>query len=103
MSRPAVELWLGKGILGALKPGRKFSIAAGRGEVRTVKAGERIRLAWQPKGRAKPTTVQLTVGTTSHGAVHLHVHQEKLRSQAERERMRRHWQRVLEQISRLAE
>ena len=71
-----------------------------RGEFRTIKRGERLRLTWQPEGRESPTTLQLTLSCPRNDATKttLRFHHERLASEAEREEARGHWRETLEKL-----
>lgn len=100
------EIWLGETDSFDAEPGTQFETADGTsGEIRTVSAGERLRLSWQPEGRDEPTTLQLTLSCprNDESKTTLRVHHEKLADAAERDAMREHWQSVLDRIETLAE
>lgn len=97
----ARDIWLGETDSFDTEPGTQFETADGTsGEIRTVSAGERIRLTWQPEGRDEPTTLQLTVSCprNDESKTTLRIHHEKLADAAERDAMREHWQSVLDQL-----
>lgn len=70
---------------------RPFNNEKVAGEIRVVKPGERIRLAWKPVGWERSSTVQITVQTAPSGKTRLAFHHEKLADARMRERMRAHW------------
>jgi len=98
------ERWLGPDVTLKLEPGTSYEIpkrrgAPGvRGELRVVKAGQRLRMTWQPDGWKKPATLQLTLVPKARG-VSLHVHMEKLPDAKTREAMRERWSKVLAKIA----
>lgn len=98
LTSPAgVAIWLGEG--GTLEPGAGYRTADGvQGETRSFRAGDRVRLTWQPPGWAHDTTLQLTVSAAGEGKARLTVHQERLADAAERERQRTHWQGVMAEL-----
>lgn len=94
-------MWLGETDGFDAEPGATYETADGTtGEVRTVKAGERLRMTWQPAARADPTTLQLTLACPRNddSKTTLRVHHEKLADGDEREAMREHWRAVLDRI-----
>lgn len=74
------------------------------GEVRTIHPGDRIRLTWQPKHFAAPSTLQLTLTCPRNtpNRTTLGFHQEKLASASVREEMRAHWKRVVNTLQEMA-
>jgi hypothetical protein len=63
------------------------------------KEGERIRVTYQPKDWAKPSTLQLYFEPSGNKTA-LTFHQEKLPSLKHRTVMKKHWQVVLTKLSR---
>lgn len=105
-SREGLAAWLGETGSLALDPGETYETADGtRGEIRTVREGERVRLTWQPADRESPTTLQLTLSTPAdgEGKTVLRIHHEHLEDSTDRERMREHWQRGFERLTELLE
>jgi uncharacterized protein YndB with AHSA1/START domain len=100
LTSPAgVAIWLGEGVAIRPEPGAGYETAAGiRGETRSFRALDRIRLTWQPRDWPHETTLQLAVRATGPGKTMLRVHQERLTDAAERERQREHWQGVLAEL-----
>lgn len=99
---PGLRIWLG-GVSGfKMKKGFSYKTKNGTiGELRTIRRGERLRLTYQPKGAKHPSTLQMTViARKSTPRTCVGFHQEKLASAKERERMRAHWQSVLDQLQR---
>ena len=99
-SSEGIALWLGRGTKLKFTPDEPYETADGtRGEIRTVRAGTRIRMTWQPKKFPKPTTLQLTViPRKSTRGTCLSFHHENLANAKQREMMRRHWQGVLDRL-----
>lgn len=84
-----------------LEPGVQYETTDGTtGDVRTVTAGERLRLTWQPATRDAPTTLQLTLACPRNDETRttLRFHHEQLADGAEREAMRDHWRTVLDEL-----
>lgn len=98
-SAEGVAIWLGEGVTVHPEPGVGYETADGiRGETRSFREMDRIRLTWQPPGWSHDTTLQLAVGASGPGKAMLRIHQERLADAAERERQRRHWQGVLAEL-----
>jgi uncharacterized protein YndB with AHSA1/START domain len=82
-----------------LEPGYSYKAKNGtKGEIRTLKKGIRLRLTWQPKGWAKTSTLQVYVEDKGEKSS-IGFHQEQLRDEKMREKMRIHWQKVLQQLA----
>ncbi|GAB3350984.1 SRPBCC domain-containing protein [Amycolatopsis echigonensis] len=98
-SAEGVAIWLGEGVTVHPEPGVGYKTADGiRGETRSFREMDRIRLTWQPPGWSHDTTLQLAVRASGPGKAMLRIHQERLADAAERERQRRHWQGVLAEL-----
>jgi uncharacterized protein YndB with AHSA1/START domain len=97
-SKPGLRCWLGDARAFRVKPGARYETAQGTsGEIRVVKAGERLRLSWQPRGAKSASTLQLTFAPAGKKTA-VHFHHEKLSGLAERRRMRQRWSTALDQI-----
>ena len=97
-STEGLEIWLGSGVASPLTKGQRYQTADGTsGEVRSVRARDRIRLTWQPKDRADDATVQIALMTAASGCT-FRFHAERLYDEAEREAMRAHWRGVADAI-----
>jgi uncharacterized protein YndB with AHSA1/START domain len=95
-SPTGVAIWLGDGVTVLSERGAGYETTAGvRGETRSFRDLDRIRLTWQPPDWAHDTTLQLAVRSAGEGRATLRVHQERLADAAEREQQRRHWQGVV--------
>jgi uncharacterized protein YndB with AHSA1/START domain len=97
-SNEGLKIWLGEIDGFKLEPGFKFQTKDGTvGEIRTVKANERIRISYLPKDFNKPSTLQIyfmqKIDKTSLG-----FHNEKLENKKMREIMKKHWGEVLSNI-----
>ncbi|MFF1902319.1 SRPBCC domain-containing protein [Kitasatospora sp. NPDC058218] len=98
-SPEGAALWLGPGADLTGRVGGPVTAADGsRGELRSRHPGTRIRLTWQPAGRAGATTVQVTV-TPSGGGTVLRFHQERLDDPEERARQRDHWRAAMDAVA----
>ncbi len=105
MGPAGLALWLGELPELPLEKGATYETPAGvRGEIRSWRKGQRVRLTWWPSDLAAPTTLQVTVssprGASDRAA--LRFHQEKLLDADHRERMRAHWKAVLAELVELA-
>ena len=91
-----ILIWLGDGVRVLAEPGAGYLTADGiRGETRSFREVDRIRLTWWPSGWSHDTTLQLAVRAVGPGRAMLRVHQERLADAEERERQRTHWQGVI--------
>lgn len=98
------RLWLGDAEEVKFRKGFVYKTKEGmRGEIRTIKPGERLRLTWSSKKLKRPSTLQVTLicRRNTPNKTMIHFHQEKLTSAKEREQMRKHWQGVLEKFSKI--
>ena len=99
--RPGRDLWLGKTASLEFRKGQEYRTEEGRvGEIRSCVPGERIRLTWCHPSLAQTSTVQIYLAA-SGDRTSVRFHQERLSSLEERELMRSHWRRVLEELARL--
>lgn len=98
-SPAGIAIWLGDGVTVLSERGAGYQTAAGvRGETRSFRELDRVRLTWQPPDWIHDTTLQLAVTSAGEGRARLTVHQERLADAAEREQQRRHWQGVVNAI-----
>jgi uncharacterized protein YndB with AHSA1/START domain len=98
-SPAGVAIWLGEGVTALSELGAGYETAAGvRGETRSFRELDRVRLTWRPPGWTHDTTLQLAVTSAGEGRARLGIHQERLADAGERERQRRHWQGVMTAI-----
>jgi uncharacterized protein YndB with AHSA1/START domain len=95
-SPEGMTIWLGDGVTVLDVPGVGYHTTDGtRGETRSFRELDRIRLTWQPSGWSHDTTLQLAVRAVGPNRSMLRVHQERLADAAEREQQRRHWREVI--------
>jgi uncharacterized protein YndB with AHSA1/START domain len=95
-SPAGVSIWLGEGVTALSERGAGYETADGvRGETRSFRDLDRLRLTWQPPDWSHETTLQLTVSSAGAGRTRLTVHQERLTDAGEREQQRKHWQGVI--------
>lgn len=95
-SPEGIAIWLGDGVTVLSDRGAGYETATGvRGETRSFRELDRVRLTWQPPDWTHDTTLQLTVSSAGEGRARLVVHQERLADATEREQQRRHWQGVV--------
>jgi len=96
--REGLTMWLGEGARIEPRRGAAYTLADGTtGEVRGYKEGARLRLTHRPAGQ-RETTIQITVTPRGNRAL-LQFHQERLADSAERERRRRHWKAVMDEVA----
>lgn len=97
VSADGLRVWLGD--LDELPPtGERYVTASGtRGEVRSIRPLDRVRVTWQPPGRDAPAILQVAVVSTSTGTA-VRFHQEKLASGEERSARRAALEDVLDWI-----
>ena len=94
-------MWLGETQPLDLRKGQEYVTSNGvSGEIRSVAAGQRLRLTWSHPDLARPSTLQVMF-IASGEKTSVRFHQEKLSSQQERELMRGHWREVLSKIEEL--
>ncbi|GAA3752710.1 uncharacterized protein YndB with AHSA1/START domain [Spinactinospora alkalitolerans] len=95
-SPAGVAIWLGEGVTVLSEQGAGYETTTGvRGETRSFRELDRVRLTWQPPDWSHDTTLQLAVRSAGAGRAMLVVHQERLADASERERQRRHWRGVI--------
>lgn len=77
--------------------GKKIWQGKAKVELRTKKEEERMRLRFIPPGRKQPTVLQIYLSCPRNemNKTTVGFHHEKLSGLAERNKMRRHWQKVL--------
>ncbi len=98
LSPQGLRTWLGEGVSAPVSKGQRYETDDGTiGEVRSLRDRDRVRLTWQPPGRADHATVQVAVAPSKAGCS-LRFHTERLSDGAERERMREHWRRIIDRI-----
>lgn len=99
--RPGRDAWLGKTPSLEFRKGQRYRTEEGReGEIRSCVPGERVRLTWSHPSLAQTSTLQIYLAP-SGDKTSVRFHQERLSSLEERELMRGHWRRVLEELARL--
>ncbi len=99
-SRMGLGIWLGEDVPFPLTKGACYRTKEGTsGEVRSVRPLERVRLTWQPEGRAEPAIVQVVVAQSPRGCS-VRFHTDHLASEDEREAMRTHWREVIDRLDR---
>jgi uncharacterized protein YndB with AHSA1/START domain len=102
-TQPGLGIWLGKGVDLTFKKGDTYETTDGTsGDIRSYSAGSLIRLTWQPRGQAMPSTLQIRVLPAKTGAT-ISVHHEKLESGEARKAMREHWSAVLDRLGKLVD
>lgn len=95
-SREGLDVWLRPVNNFKIRPGQKFETSDEYfGEVRTMKAGERVRLRWQEVEWEKPTVVNIFLGGRDRDKSILAISHDDLPDTRLRNRMRSHWKQVL--------
>lgn len=98
-SSDGVKMWLGDVSDLAFSAGSTYLSEEGTsGELRIVKPHEQLRLTWQKRGWATPSTLQIRLLPKSPEKTTISFHQEKLASAVEREEMKLRWEAVLSMI-----
>ncbi len=102
MEGPGLAAWLGKVDNLELERGAQYQTGEGAwGEVRSVLAGQRVRLTWHSLELSGPSTLQVTIMPAGDKAS-VRFHQERLSSLEERELMRQRWREALERLAGLS-
>jgi uncharacterized protein YndB with AHSA1/START domain len=97
-SADGVAVWLGPGVALPTEKGSAYETDDGTvGEVRSFHPLDRIRLTWQPEDWSHDSIVQVALSDKGE-RTGITFHQERLASNAERERQRVHWQRVMDAL-----
>ncbi len=97
LSPEGMRVWLGGET--EIVAGRSFRLDNGTsGEIRVYEPGSHIRLTWQPRGWATPSTLQVRVIAAQRGTT-VSFHQEKLSGAAARTAMKTRWEGVIGQLA----
>ena len=97
-SNAGMQIWLGTGVHLPTRKGAAYETAEGtRGDIRSYRPHDRVRLSWQPADREAPSTVQIALQAKGDKTT-IVFHQERLADATERERQRGHWTRVLDRL-----
>jgi hypothetical protein len=98
LSPTGLGLWIGRGLPSLPDIGAPYTTADGtRGELRSLRALDRVRLTWQPPGRERPATLQVALVGAPRGCS-VRFHAEQLADAEDRERVREHLRAVLDQL-----
>jgi uncharacterized protein YndB with AHSA1/START domain len=103
VSPAGLGAWLGR--LDALPTakGEPYETADGvRGEVRSWRPQERLRLRWQPPGRAEPAVLQVALSASRAGTV-VRLHADQLADADERAQVLERFQGSLDRLAPLLE
>jgi uncharacterized protein YndB with AHSA1/START domain len=93
-----LKIWLGTLSRAILKKGEVYKTDEGtQGEIRSIVPGKRLRLTWRPIGKDKSSTLQINLLSKGE-KTSVRIHHERLSDAKEREEMRRHWKKVLENL-----
>ena len=92
-------LWLGAHSLPGER-GEPYETADGvRGELRSLRPLDRVRLTWQPPSWSHDSTVQVAVSRSPSGKTVVRFHQERMAGPEEREAQRAHWSAALDRLT----
>jgi uncharacterized protein YndB with AHSA1/START domain len=98
VSPEGLSAWLGPGVATPLEVGQQYRTDDDiRGEIRSLRSRDRVRLTWQPPGRRGHATIQIALTPTKTGCT-MRFHTERLVDADEREQMRSHWKRIADAI-----
>jgi len=98
ISNEGLKLWLGDFTSFPLQKNEKYSAETGNGEIRVIKPLQQIRLTWQRKDWAKPSTVQIRFLPKDENKTTISFHQEHLSDEKVRDEMKILWEKVLDTI-----
>jgi uncharacterized protein YndB with AHSA1/START domain len=99
VSDEGIHLWLGEVEGMRLEKGAAYQTADGtNGKVRIVNPRVNIRLTWQPKGWAQPSTLQVRVIPAGTKTI-ISFHQENLEGEEARKLMSSRWENVMLKIA----
>lgn len=99
VSPEGLGAWLGR--LDALPHGKGESYETEdgvRGEVRSWRPGDRLRLRWQPVGRSEPAVLQVALSASRSGTV-VRLHADHLTDADERAQVLEHFTAALERLA----
>ena len=100
---PGRAVWLGMVENLEFQRGEQYRTPEGIwGEIRSVAAGQRVRLTWNSPELLSPSTLQVYVAA-SGDKTSVRFHQERLSSLEERELMRQRWRDVLQRLAQLVD
>jgi len=98
-SKKGINIWLGN--TSNLIKGKQYNLSDGsKGEVRVYSPNSHLRIAWQPPGWQKASTIQLQVIPKGDKTV-IAFHQELLPGAKEREERRKFFSSVLDQLEQI--
>lgn len=101
MTQPGLGYWLGHGVEPNFEKGVKYQTdEMTRGDIRSFTADSLIRLRWQPKEWDFESTLQIRVIPAKTGTT-ISFHHERLENSQQREVMRLHWSKVMDQLAAL--
>jgi uncharacterized protein YndB with AHSA1/START domain len=99
-SPEGLALWLAPFAPFDWKKGATYEVDGGIfGEVRTVKAPERLRFSWQEDSWAKPSIVQLNVNLRPGNKCLVVIQHEGVPSESAKEKLRVRWRAALEHVA----
>lgn len=99
-SKPGLALWLKPMSPLKINIKEQYETEGGIfGEIRTLKAGQRIRLTWQDTDWAKPTTLQFMVHAKDKNKCMVIIQHENLKDVRLKNQMLAHWKQALNDIA----
>lgn len=99
VSPEGITTWLGPGVAFDGRKGETYETDDGtRGELRSFRPLDRIRLTWQPAARAHDSTVQIALDDKGD-RTRIVFHQERLADADDRTRQRDHWKAVAAEVA----
>ncbi len=102
ISKPGMQAWLKPLSPFDLEPGAEYECEGGIfGQVRTLKAPERVRLSWQDTDWPKPTVISLAFVPRPGEKSIFVIQHTGLKTAAQREQMRAHWKAAIADLAAL--
>ena len=101
LSKKGLPIWLGKIDNMIFKKGTQYLTEDGiKGEIRSILDFQKIRLIYKPKNDNKDTTLQISLSCPRNTRLKTNIrfHHEELSGTKQRDKMRRHWKKVLDTI-----
>jgi uncharacterized protein YndB with AHSA1/START domain len=98
-SEEGLKVWLGKVNLEEFQVNKTYKTEDGiEGKINVFRTNSHIRLTWKPNLWTNVSAVQVRV-INAKGKTTISFHQDKLLDSKQREEMKKHWDRVLEEIT----
>lgn len=101
-SEEGLAVWLGEFSEMNFKPRGEYLTKSGvRGRINVLEEQSHVRLTWQPKHWKSPSVLQVRV-IPKKNHVTISFHHESLPDVADREKMKQHWEKVLDKLETMA-